>query len=392
MKQKSLPILILLTSLMLCLSAAFSPADLVQQAPIFFDDFEEYLNASQLKTAYTVWEDGALLNIAMDRGHVFSGGKSMRVDVLGPNPQTLSTSASIYHLLQLSESNWTEGAGVRFWVHNLSRIPLSMTFNFKERRNEFWSIADHSTVYLQNSENSYLQQEGQYGNIIIPAFFKGFLYIPFESFSVPAWNTAKGDELLNLAQIESFSFGINITTTELQRFYIDDIEILPQSNFNIAQLAGQSKIAIPASGQHREFYTLLLPELHQDPFLPVQWELITSNDKGLVMNNDGWLTVPAGTSPGTVTLCACLPADLGLSQIHFEVSLFDPTQGDEPIIKEVPVSDEIKIIEEENSAYLQFADQLESWVSTHRALFVLITVTGIVVIIMGLSFLQNRLK
>ncbi len=394
MKKNFSKVVLFITGMVFFLMTAFNPVDLSQDKPIFFDDLESFLNSSQLKTAYTVWEDGALLDMALEKGHVFSGTKSMRVDVVGPNPQTLSTSASIYHLLQFTESNWTDGAGIRLWVNNLSRFPLSMTFNFKEMHNEFWAIAENSLFYLESAENGYLQQQGQYGNLIIPAFYKGFLVIPFDSFSVPEWNTAKGDEQLNLGQIESFSFGFNITSTELQRLYIDDIDILPESNFTVAQITGNTTVDIPQSGEHREPYSLIFPaEMDaSSAFLAPEWTIDESSDDAVQMDTEGWLTIPAGTRPGMVKIAVDFPSVAESGKVALMIKLTDPQLGENPVSDEFIVPNEIKEVESENSAYLQFANQFETWASLNRAWFVLISVTAVVLVLILLTFLQNRLK
>jgi hypothetical protein len=295
--------------------------------------------------------------------------------------------------LQLTESNWSDGAGIRLWVDNLSRFPLSMTFNFKEMHNEFWAISENGVFYLETGNNEVLQQKGQYGNLIVPAFYKGFLYIPFESFSVPEWNTAKGNESLNLSQIESFSFGINITTTELQRLYMDDIQIVSKANFNLIQISGNTTVEIPPTGEHREPYSLTLsPKVDLSAFPVPEWTLEESSDLGVKIDAEGWLTIPAGTKPGDVTISAGFPSALNMAKTKLVVTLFDPQLGEAPVSKEIVVPIEIKAIENKNSAYLQFANQFESWASANRTWFVLIAVMGVVLVLIGLTFLQNRLK
>lgn len=386
-------IILLMTSTVFLLTTAFKSVHLSQDTPIFFDDFESFISTNQLKTAYTVWEDGAVLDIALEKGHVNSGVKSLRVDVVGANPQTLSTSASIYHLLQFTESNWSEGTGIRLWVSNLSRFPLSLTFNFKEMRNEFWAISDDCIFYLENPDQSYNQQQGQYGNLIVPAFYKGFLIIPFEGFSVPEWNTAKGNQNLDLSQIESFSFGINITTTELQRLYIDDIQILSRADFNLTQISGNTTVEIPQTGEHREPYSLTLPPKVDTSSPPdPEWTIEASSVAGVKIDADGWLTIPAGTRPGKVTLSVDFPTTVGMEKTDMVVSLFDPNLGEAQVLEEIVVQDEIRTIENKNSAYLQFANQFESWASKNRTWFVLIAISGVLLLLIGITFLQNRLK
>ncbi len=118
---------------------AFGPVQALEK-PIFIEGFEEYNTTYQLNKAFSVWNDGANLKVFLETDTVNDGGYSIRVDVLGPNPYDGQKSGSIYHSLPFLSRNWTNAAGIAFWVKNPSADPLWLTFNFKEAYNEYWSV------------------------------------------------------------------------------------------------------------------------------------------------------------------------------------------------------------------------------------------------------------
>jgi hypothetical protein len=389
--MKNIKVVFSFTILFSILITAFTPVPQSQNALIYSDDFESYLTAAQLNAAYTVWEDGALIQIDVEKGYIKSGSHAMQVDIQGANPNTYATSGSIYHLLQQTETHWTNGIGTRFWIYNQSKYPLSLSVNFKERYNEFWAVADSGFFYLLTEDGNFLQQEIQYGNLVIPAFYHGFIFVPFESFTVPEWNTAIGDEVMDLDDVESFSLAMNVTVSELQRFSVDDFDVLSSNNTLPPAIDGSKSIEIPTSGQHQEYYVVTLPNNIPSGEASQEWSIINQEDTLASIDSNGWLTVPNDTSPGAITIIHHTIVDNQKINTLFDVNLIDPAalieQTTEPI-----VSEEVQAIQEENSAYQQFSDSFDRWASENRAWFVVIAISLILILIATFSIIQNRLK
>ena len=54
-------------SLGLMFSLAFEPQPQAYTSPIYSDDFERYNSDADIKKAYSVWDDGALLNVSLNK-------------------------------------------------------------------------------------------------------------------------------------------------------------------------------------------------------------------------------------------------------------------------------------------------------------------------------------
>ncbi len=224
-------------------------------SPIFHENFEEYFSTVQVKRAFTIWQDGASLDISLDTKQIEGGKQSLRIDVLGPNPFDGVKNGSIYHALPMGSRNWLNASEISFWVSNPSDNALWLTFNFKEAYNEYWSVKHGGAFLLQSSAGSSIQYESQYGNLVIPAQFTGKVILPVNNFSIPEWNTARGDKQLQLANIESFAIGITLNEDYPRTFYIDSLNILPPGE-TPATIHGVKQIRIPESGEYRVAYKI----------------------------------------------------------------------------------------------------------------------------------------
>ena len=382
---------VLCTFIFSILITAFSPFPQSENTTLFADDFESYISSAQLNASYTVWEDGAMLRLSVEKGYINSGSQAMQVDIQGVNPNTHATSGSVYRLLQPNENDWRNGVGTRFWIYNQSKYPLSLSVNFKEKYNEFWAVADSGEFYLLTEDGNFLQQEIQYGNLVIPAFYHGYVYVPFESFVVPDWNTAIGDEIMDLSDIDSISLAMNVTVPELQRFSIDDLSVLTENNTLPPMVTGSKSILIPASGQHQEQYQVTLPESISADVITQQWEIINQEDTRASIDENGWLTIPSNTKPAAITVLHHYIMDDQKVNTLFQVNLIDPDDGAEPTATSI-VSEEVQAIQEDNSAYQQFSDQFDQWASENRAWFVVIAISIMLILIASFSIIQNRLK
>ena len=275
----------------------------INQQSLFHDDFEFYSTDTQVKRAYSTWEDGARLDVSLDDSITGDGSRSMQIDVLGPNLFDNVTSGSIYHSLPLNARNWENSSGIRFWIKNPSEKPLWVTFNFKEAYNEYWSI-NPGSPYLLESENLRTNQyECLYGNMIIPANFVGRAIIPMTSFSVPEWNTARGDGKLQLSNIESFAIGVTLNEDYPRTFYIDTFEVLSPEVL-IPTIQGVNKIQIPKSGELHQTFSVLIgkdgKQIGSD--LSIQWKVISNLNPQIVIDPKGILSISAGAVDELITV------------------------------------------------------------------------------------------
>jgi hypothetical protein len=380
--QKYLGILMLIIT-------AFTPFPQSQGNPIEIDNFEKYSSDIDIQKAYAVWNDGALLDVFIQEQ---SGDQSMRVDIISPNSVNQSTNGSIYHVLSGSLRNWSDGSAVRFWVNNSFDKPLLLSLNFKEAYNEYWAIANQGVFFLQDDEGSLLQQGIEYGNLPLKANYQGWVLIPFFSFDVPEWNTARGDRILDLARIESIAFSVNIGEDYPRSFSIDDIEILPLTDLKPLDIQGSRSIQVPASGEHHELYSAFLVSPVDDSSQPVDvlWSLADPHDGLISIDENGDLIIPAGVQEPSVTLSVTFPSmDNPITEmikVELTGSQLTPTENAAAqSATAIPFQPTI-------SAYDQFSQNFEVWAVQNRPLFVILSVGAVLLILIILTLLQRRLK
>lgn len=398
------------------LSLALNPQPQASASPIYFDDFEQYKSDADIKKAYTVWDDGAVLNVSLNKtaldpsvhslrlnfGQPNASDKSIRIDVtatgqinqamkielIAPNSANRSVNGSIYHVLPGRWRAWTGGSAVRFRVDNASTETLLLSFNFKEEFNEYWAVSTDGIFFLQSSENLLVQKDIEYGNLPIPANFQGFVLIPFYSFSVPAWNTARGDEVMNLKRIESFAFSVQLGHALPRAFVVDDVEVIPEVELKTLTIQGASRIQVPVSGEHREQFTTVLHAPSKDDTKQVKadWSLVQSFDSNISIGDDGILTVPSGTQSGTIIISATHSVGEYAIADEFLVEIV----GQEPAPQQPDAL--LDEIEQTNTAYEEFSRGFELWAVEYRPLFVAVSIGVILLVLALLSRFQRRLK
>ncbi len=351
---------------------------------VFRDSFESYVNTYQLQKAYATWEDGARIEVVLEEDTVDGSGNAMQVKVLGPNPHDGQKTGSLFHSLPLFSRNWSGAEGISFWLGNPSEDALWLTFNFKEAYNEYWSVNSGSSFFLMGADETYSQSECLYGNLVIPANFTGRVIIPLESFSVPDWNTARGDRKLQTGAVESYAIGVTLNEDYPRTFYVDTFEVLADGNLPRA-LRGETVIRIPETGEHRESYTL--DDSKAVTGSDYLWEIQSTLNPGVSIDQDGVLTIPADSQDETISV----KFSMGNQTVNLPVKLVlgentEARSGVTEAVEEVPV----QILEK--SDYEQFSEDFEKWALENRPLFVTISVFLVVVVIYMLSAFQNRLK
>jgi hypothetical protein len=380
-------------SITVCLSLitlgllAFRPYD-PPSSHIFMDDFESYNTTYQLNKAYAAWSEGAGLDIQLENTRVDGIGHGMRIDALRPNPYDGQKTGSIYHSISLFARDWANAAGISFWVDNPVDDPLWLTFNFKEAYNEYWSVQHGAPFMLQNADGTYSQTDCLYGNLVIPSKFTGRVIIPISSFVVPDWNTARGDKILQLGNIESFAIGITLGEKYPRTFYIDTFEVLKPDTVPVG-IKGSRVIQIPASGEHREKYSFIVPIA--TPGKNPAWHVISTINPKVTIDPEGMLSVPAGTREDTISVVAETTGTAGTTSVILPVKLVLESGAITAGPNEMKVEKSTLGLTQK-SDYDRFAESFEKWAMINRPLFVILSVGLVVFVIYLLSTFQKKLK
>ncbi len=398
-------------------SLAFTPQPQAYTSPIYFDDFERYNSDADIKKAYTVWDDGAVLNVSLNktpldptvhslrlnfgqpdqiantiRIDVLATGQvnqSLKVELVSPNPVNNSVNGSIYHILSNSSRAWTGGSAVRFRIENPSSETLLLSFNFKEEYNEYWAVSSSGVFFLQGEADILQQRSIEYGNLPVPPEFQGYVLIPFYSFSVPDWNTARGDGVMNLKRIESFAFAVSLGHVLPREFFIDDVEVLPQHEFKTLTVQGAERIQVPASGEHREQYSaqLFSPAAQSSQQVPALWSLKLVHDARISMDADGMLNVPTGVPSGSIVISAAYQVGDFSVVDEFPVEIIGLTPAPTVVVEGANPMPQVP-----ETAYERFSRGFELWAVEYRPIFVALSVGVILLILALLSRIQRRLK
>ena len=359
---------------------------IARQESLYKETFEQYVTTKLVQQAYQVWEDGARLEVNLDTNKEGVGTKSLRVDVIGPNPLTNATSGSIYHSLALTQRDWSNSSGFRFWFKNPSNDSLWLTFNFKEAYNEYWSVTAGAPFIIEGVDSRLVQMESRYGNLVIPPDFSGWVTIPITSFSVPDWNTARGDKQLQLSSIESFALGVTIQKDYPRTFFIDSFEVL-SAETAIPVFQGVREIEIPPSGEHIEKFQLV--DITKGTGLTPLWNVKSPANPGLTISPDGYLAIPYSSKAGWVTIIASVDVKGENLIASKDVQLIG---GAFPEVDQSSDSPDEAILLPTQTAYDAFASDFEKWAMEYRPLFVLISVSLVLLFIFLLSRFQNKLK
>lgn len=372
---------------------AFTPGQGTEPAnPVLCDDFS-YLNDTLMKGAYTAWKDGADVTVSLEKNYRKPGNSAMRVEITGPNQRTGSKNASIYRVLQLFDRNWTNGSAVRFWLENPSDLPLLLSFNFKEEFNEYWATTGSGVYFLEGEDGILLKKRAEYGNLPIPSQYKGYVVIPFYSFAVPDWNTARGNQVLDLGGIESYAFGIGIDQDYPRHFYVDDFEIT-QTAYSYLEIQGSDSIEVPPTGERREQFSvkLISPVEKTSHAVTGEWSLLPPSDPAIQIDNDGWLVIPTSLKSQNITLVAAYQMGKSLLKDEFAISLIGSQGPASEAAPEPTKSENLNPALKEKTAYEQFSQDFEKWSYENRPLFVILSITVVLVILFILSYFQRRLR
>lgn len=362
-------------------------------APPYFEDFEGFHSNADLQKVFQVWDEGARIVVGIHEDGSSAEGKSMLVNVVAPNQQSQANNGSFYTALDAGDRNWTGGTGLRFWIKNASQDPLLLSLNFKENFNEYWAVAWQGIFFLESEQGEWLKQEIAYGNLPIPSRFTGYVVLPFFSCEVPEWNTALGDQILQLEAIESLAFGVTIAQDVPRSFYMDDISVIRQPEYPYIEIKGAESVRIPASGEHGEPYHAYLTDAQTGSSQPAdaEWSLQSDTDMLPLLDADGWLTIPAILPDMTVSLQARAAGPQGVLVGERAVRLWS-AETEQPASPPVATQPGVLIATPLPDAYDVFSAAFESWALNNRPIFVMLAVGLVLLVVALLSSFQKRMK
>ncbi len=389
---KKLPFLFILILIPAVL--AFSPI----HESVFEQNFEDIPHNRRLNRDFQVWENGAVLELFLEKSNVNSGNNGLRIVAKSANPINQAQDGSVYQALPSSDRNWSGAEAVQFWVNNPNPTEILITFNFKELFSEYWAVAEHGTFYLSTQQSVFQQQEIFYSNLPIPAFFEGLVIVPFESFSVPDWNTAKSNGLMDLEKIDSYALGIRIDSDTPFSIFIDDISIFGQTDLAELKITGPDRILIPPSGELIETFSAAV---HRQADLiaeevDIQWSIQEQAPEYVTITPGGKLSIPAGTENGLVLLrAACTTGDYQIIR-DWPVLLYQAGY-DEPFTNPPTRVDSTgRLVSYElpsdTPRYDAFSAGFDVWAMQNRPLFIVLIMMVVLAFLTILSTSKSKLK
>ena len=358
---------------------------------VITDNFENYRSDRQIASAYQPWQDGAFLMTSLETEEVFSGNHALRIDVIGPNKKNQSAIGSIYHHLPGGQRNWSSGTAVRFWVHNPSPEPLLLTVNFKETYNEYWAVNSEGIFFLESTAGELRKVALDYGNLPIPGKYSGFVVIPFSSFSVPEWNTARGNESMDLNHIDTFSFGLTTNANHPFHFFLDDFEIIAVQPFRYLEIyRDDSFLFIPDERDltiNLNAY-LVDPENHKST--PVKPDChIIPQVTNIQIDQNGRLTIPSGITENEFMI-TCEFRDEERKYID-EIKISLVSSGNSA----ADLSEMQLQASPENEGGMTAGNlrlsPFETWAYQKRPLFVFLSTSIVLILVILLSAFQKRI-
>ena len=184
------------------------------------DDFENYTSDDELKSAYELWSsEGAAVDWSLNQEHANDGTNSMQI---APN-DSLDSWAAVSH--NFPASDWTDSAGISFWIHNEADEPLEFNFDITSESKAFGQEGTF-TAFLKEDGSSSWEENSFESMLAVPAGFTGFIRIEWDQFTEKAWQCPQGcDSDLNLTLVEGFEFGYNPQANPTNEMYIDSISL-----------------------------------------------------------------------------------------------------------------------------------------------------------------------
>lgn len=193
------------------------------------DDFENYTSDDELKSAYGLWSsEGNGAEWSLNQEQANDGTNSMKI---APN-EPLDSWVSLSHNFPVSD--WTDSAGISFWIHNDADEPLEFNFDIKSESKAFGQEGTFTASLKEDGSSSW--EENSFESMLsVPADFTGYIRIAWDQFTEKAWQCPEVCENnLNLSLVEGFEFGYNPQANPTNEIYIDSISRWSASESTLA--------------------------------------------------------------------------------------------------------------------------------------------------------------
>ena len=391
MTMKKTYSLLLISSFLLIISTSLTPAPQGEQ---LLDNFDEYASQKQFSRIWSAWEEGAMVDLRLEDSAASGHGKVMVVEMLSLSEGEQPNIGSVFALLHGPDRHWQDGMGIRLWLDNGGGDDLFLSLNFKEQYNEFWATVHGSPVFLQPEGGRIQQRQIEYGNIPIPAGFSGTITIPFTSFTVPDWNTANGNQEINLRTIESLGFAVMAQDALPFSFAIDDIEVITETFDNVLTITGLNYIYLPESGARLETYSATLTSLVDGNTTnpQVTWTVVSPQDESVQISKTGQLILQHDIQDSEVVIAASYQSPYGPVSTEFEVLLGGEGKPEENLdaLKEMPPDEMLS--QAEPTELDKISETYTSWLENYRLITVLASVMAILVIVFVFAYIELKLR
>ncbi len=358
------------------------------------DDFEGYTSEKQFQRIWSSWEEGAEMALRLEDSGADDHGMVMAVEMLALSEGDQPNIGSVFALLYGEDRDWQQGKGLSFWLDNTSGDNLFLSLNFKEQYNEFWATTDGGPVFLQPDGGVYQQSRIEFGNIPIPADFRGTITVPFTSFAVPEWNTANGDGQIDLKAVESLGFAVMAQEELPFTFTLDDFEVQRETFDTELSIVGPDYIYLPGSGAHIETYTAELTSVTENSSASsaISWEIVSPQDDSAVIDQDGQLTIQHDFQGNQVLLAATYQSEYGPVSQEYPVTIGSAAADEAGLstVDEMP-PDEMQS-QTEPTQLEQISQTYNSWLENYRLLTVIVSVLVVLAIVFVFAYVELKLR
>lgn len=185
--------------------------------------FENDTNAARFVSK---WDDGALLGLdIVADDHKSEGSQSLKFTIEGLNPNGVSPAGCMF--VNFKQKDWSGTGGLAFWVENVNEVGLDFDFFFENTDGirRLSKEANGTCYFLPDGADKATQGTFNY-RILIPAGYRGYVYIPFESFQYALWSVPDDwDGEFDMTSIKTLGFGIDATNFVGKIMYFDDIKL-----------------------------------------------------------------------------------------------------------------------------------------------------------------------
>lgn len=277
------------------------------------DNFETHAIGTSL-SKFSLWSNCNASVSFTTSADKFQGSKSARIFVQSCDQGGWITST---YTMQYSHRDWSEKSGFRVKIQTDRKISLSLTFT--DKSNEPWVLnPSASVVFTKSYNNSNYVTQSTKGLIEFSKGFEGEVLIPFSALKVADWYIGAKNNIFETSEIKSVAFGFSSNGSANTSLYIDEISVYWASGFpSKLEIMGIEKAYTPL----KEYdYIRLTPLLKNDMGLPIEpmglnWD-ITPGGSGLLVDNDGNVTISTAAIETEYTITATPSTDISLYAEH----------------------------------------------------------------------------